>query len=337
MLQIGYTLSSEEHKPQDLIENAADAEAVGFAFAMISDHYHPWVDTQGQSPFVWSVIGGISQVTKTLKVGTGVTCPIIRIHPAIIAQAAATAQELLEGRFMLGVGTGENLNEHVIGMGWPPIDTRREMLVEAVEILRLLWQGGYQSYEGQFFTVDSARIYTLPKVSIPIHIAASGPKTAKMAGKIGDGFISTSPKSDLVQVFEKSGGKNKPKYAQINICWQKDQTIARKIVHKLWPNSAMPKPLNTELKIPKYFENVATMISEDEATKNFALGPDPQPILDSIQKYIDAGFDHIYIHQIGDNQKEFLKFAQKEILPHFKIKHGPHKLPEPVGKPLYTS
>src|SRR3954464_5938332 len=196
-IELGYALSSEEHSPNDLVRNARLAEETGFTFALISDHYHPWVDAQGQSPFVWSVIGAIAQATERLRLGTGVTCPPIRIHPAIIAQAAATSQVMMEGRFFLGVGTGEELNEHVTGARWPGPQARLELLEEAIEVLRLLWQGGYQSHYGKHYTVEQARIYTLPEEPPAIAVAAAQPNAAKLSGRLGDAFITTSPDEDL--------------------------------------------------------------------------------------------------------------------------------------------
>lgn len=318
MSRLGFTLSSEEHSPKKLVEMAVMAEEAGFAFASISDHFHPWVDNQGQSPFVWSVIGGISQATKTINIMTGVTCPIIRIHPVIIAQAAATTQEMLEGRFMLGVGTGENLNEHVTGFGWPPVKVRQEMLEEAVKILRMLWGGGYVNYYGKFFNVDGARIYTLPQNSIPILMAASGSQSAKIAGKIADGFISTSPEAELTAAFDKNGGEGKPKFAQINVCFDKSKRKAKEIMVKYWPNSALPNPLNTELRLPKDYMHASSALSEEQIVENVPLGDDPGAIIESIKRYQTAGFDHIYIHNIGLNQKEFIDFFKQKIRPYFR-------------------
>src|SRR5512143_669201 len=196
MTELGYAFSSEEHRPNDLVRYARMAEEAGFTFGLISDHFHPWLDKQGNSPFVWSVLGGIAQVTQRLRVGTGVTCPTIRIHPAIIAQAAATIGAMMPGRFFLGVGTGENLNEHILGDKWPPVEIRQEMLTEAVSVIRLLWKGGMQSHRGTYYVVENARIYTLPDKLPDIYVAAAGPKSAEVAGRIGDGLISTAPKKE---------------------------------------------------------------------------------------------------------------------------------------------
>src|SRR6266480_606206 len=195
-MEIGYALASEEHGPNDLVRNARAAEEAGFTFALISDHFHPWVDTQGQSPFVWSVIGAIAQATERLELGTGLTCPTTRIHPAIIAHAAATVAAMMPGRFFLGVGTGENLNEHVTGARWPLPWERLEMLEEAVDVIRKLWSGEEITHRGEHYTVEEARLYTLPDERPEIYVAASKPQAAELAGRIGDGLISTAPNEE---------------------------------------------------------------------------------------------------------------------------------------------
>src|SRR5438874_2145030 len=247
MLEIGYALSSEEHRPGDLVRFAAGAEASGFRFGLISDHFHPWTDAQGQSPFVWSVIGGIAHATSRLVIGTGVTCPTMRIHPAIIAQAAATSAAMLPGRFFLGVGTGENLNEHIVGARWPAIEIRQAMLEEAVAVIRQLWRGGYQDHQGRYYTVENARLYTLPAEPPALMVAAAGPKSAELAARIGDGLICTSPKHGLVQKFDAAGGSGKPRYAELTVCWAEDERRARRTAHQQWPIAAMEGPLSTEL------------------------------------------------------------------------------------------
>src|SRR3954466_9245154 len=209
-VELGYTLSSEEHPPNDLVRNARAAEEAGFEFLSISDHFHPWTDNQGQSAFVWSVIGAVANATERIRLGTGVTCSTIRIHPAIIAQAAATAQVMMEGRFYLGLGTGEELNEHVVGARWPGPQERLEMLEGAIEILRLLWQGGYQSHYGKHYSVEQARIYTLPDEPPPIAIAAAQPKAAELAGRTGDALIAVSPERETVEQFRQAGGGGQP-------------------------------------------------------------------------------------------------------------------------------
>src|SRR3954468_13496801 len=203
MAELGYALSSEEHTPNDLVRNARRAEEAGFTFALISDHFHPWTDRQGQSPFVWSVIGGIAHATERLRLGTGVTCPTIRIHPAIVAQAAATSAAMMPGRFFLGVGSGENLNEHILGDRWPFPDERIEMLQEAAAVIGQLWEGGYQTHRGKHYRVEKARIYTLPEELPEIAVAAAGPVAAEVAGRTGDALVAVAPEQELVDEFEK--------------------------------------------------------------------------------------------------------------------------------------
>src|SRR4051812_11236491 len=215
MVELGYAISSEEHEPSALVENARAAEEAGFSFALISDHFHPWIDKQGHSAFVWSVIGAIARETESLRLGTGVTCPLIRIHPAIVAQAAATSAALMPGRFFLGVGTGENLNEHILGDRWPFPDERLEMLEESIELMRELWKGEKTTFRGKHYTVEGARIYSLPDEPPPIAVAAAAPKAAELAGRLGDAFVTTAPEQELVEKFEQAGGEEKPKYGMI--------------------------------------------------------------------------------------------------------------------------
>ncbi len=318
MTEFGYALSSEEHEPARLIEVARVAEETGFTFAFVSDHFHPWTDAQGHSPFVWSVIGGISQATERLRLGTGVTCPTIRIHPAIIAQAAATAAAMLPGRFFLGVGTGENLNEHILGQHWPPHDVRLAMLEEAVAVMRQLWQGGQQTHRGQYYTVENARLYTLPPAPPPVMVAAGGPKAAEAAGRLGDGLISTSPQDQLVQQFDAAGGAGKPRYGQLTVCWAADEATARRTAYEWWPNAGLQGELSQELPTPAHFEQAVQLVTEEMIGQAVICGPDPQRHIQAIQQYVDAGFDHIYIHQIGPDQAGFLRFYQQEILPQFR-------------------
>ena len=317
MTHIGYALSSEEHPPNDLVTYAQRAEEVGFSFALISDHYHPWVDAQGNSPFVWSVIGAIAQVTEKLQLGTGVTCPTMRIHPAIIAQAAATAATMMPGRFFLGVGTGENLNEHILGDRWPPHDLRLAMLVEAVELIRELWEGETVSWWGDFYTVEDARIYTLPEERPSIMIAGSGPHAIETAGEIGDGFIGLAPKKEIIQQFEEAGGEGKPRYGQVTVCWAKTEAEAKNTVYKIWPNSGLKGELSQELRTVTHFEQAAKMLDEEAVSKEMICGPDVQKHIAGIQQFIDAGYDHIYVHQIGPDQEGFFRFYKEEVLPHF--------------------
>ena len=315
MARIGYALSSEEHDPQQLVENARAAEEAGFEFALISDHYHPWIDAQGHSPFVWSILGGIAGVTSRLEVGTGVTCPMVRTHPAIIAQAAATVGCMMPGRFFLGVGTGENLNEHILGDKWPEYEVRAEMLEEAVDVIRLLWQGDQASHQGVYYTVENARIYDVPDQLPPIHVAAGGPRAAELAGRIGDGLITTGPEQDLVDSFRGAGGSGKPTYGQVTLCWAESRDEAVRTAHRIWPTAAIRGEASQELPVPAHFEQLARMVTPEVLADVIPCGPDPEPVLEKVRAFEQAGFDNVYFHQIGPDQAGFLRFAQRELKP----------------------
>jgi G6PDH family F420-dependent oxidoreductase len=322
-VKLGYVLSSEEHPPQDLVRNARRAEELGFDYVSISDHFHPWIDAQGQSPFVWSVVGAVAQATKRLNLITGVTCPTMRIHPAIIAQAAATSAALMPGRFSLGVGTGEALNEHITGDKWPPYETRAEMLEEALEIIRELWQGETVSHEGMYFTVENARIYTLPDEAPPIVVAASGPQAAELAGRIGDGLICSSLDEEVVRGFEKAGGadaKGRPRYLQVSVCWAEDEAAARRTAHEVWPIAGLRGELSQILPTPTHFEQAVQMVSEDDVAESVVCGPDPERHVKAIRDGIDAGYDHIHIGQIGPDQEGFFRFYEREVLPRLDVR-----------------
>jgi G6PDH family F420-dependent oxidoreductase len=317
MTEIGYALSSEEHKPNDLVHFARRAEEVGFTFALISDHFHPWVNEQGHSPFVWSVIGGIAQVTEHLRLGTGVTCPTTRTHPAIIAQAAATSASMMPGRFFLGVGTGENLNEHIMGDRWPPHDIRLAMLAEAVELIRALWRGDTVSWWGEFYTVEDACIYTLPAELPPIMVAASGPNMLEAAAKMGDGLIGLAPDKEDIKRFEDAGGSGKPKYGQVTVCWAESEAEAENIVARVWPNTGLKGEMSQELRTVAHFEQAVKMLHKEDIVKDIVCGPDAQKHIEGIQKMIDAGYDHVYVHQIGPDQEGFFRFYKEEVLSSF--------------------
>ena len=316
-MELGYAISSEEHSPLDLVRNAAKAEESGFSFALVSDHFHPWTDRQGESPFVWSVLGGIALATERLVVGTGVTCPTIRIHPAIIAQAAATTATMLPGRFFLGLGTGENLNEHILGQRWPSTEIRREMLEEAVELIRELWRGDLMSHRGRHYTVENARIYTLPEQPIDVMVAAGGSEAAKVAGRVGDGFISTAPDAGLIEAFGEAGGNGKPRYGQLTVCWAKTAAAARRTAHEVWPNAALRGTLSQELPLPSHFEAATAMVTEDDVAAAVVCGPDPDAHIARIDEYLEAGYTHVYVHQVGPDQDGFFDFYAAEILPHY--------------------
>jgi coenzyme F420-dependent glucose-6-phosphate dehydrogenase len=317
MVELGYSLSSEEFAPDELIRFARQAETAGFKFSLISDHYHPWTNQQPHSAFVWSTIGGISQVVDQLQLGTGVTCPTMRVNPAIVAQAAATSAVLMRGRFFLGVGTGENLNEHILGDHWPKASDRLEMLEEAISLMRQLWKGGWQSHSGRHYTVESARIFTLPPEPLAIMVAASKPGAAKLAGRVGDGLISFEPKADLVKIFEAAGGKGKPRYGQLTVCFASTEEEATAVVKKYWPNAGIGGDLMTDLPLPSRFEQIVELMDQKKIIEGMPLGPDPQKHIAGITEFMDAGFDHIYVHQVGPQQDEFFRFYSEKVLPQF--------------------
>ena len=314
MVELGYTLASEEHPPNRLVEIARLAEDGGFAFAVISDHYHPWTDRQGQSPFVWSVIGGVAHATERIRLGTGVTCPILRVHPAIVAQAAATSAAMLPGRFFLGVGSGENLNEHVLGQRYPSAGERLDMLEEAVGVIRALWEGKLTSHQGRYFQVDNARVYTLPPEPPPINVAGSGPRSASLAARLGDGVIGVAPDEDFLRAYRDAGGSG-PRYGQLHVCWAEREDEARRTALERWPNVAIPGELGQELPLPRHFEQAAQAVTEEMVAKVVPCGPDPELHLEHLQRFVGAGYDHVFVHQIGDAHEGAVNFYRREVFP----------------------
>jgi G6PDH family F420-dependent oxidoreductase len=305
----GYSLSSEELSAPAMVRAAQAAESVGFGSVVLSDHFHPWIDEQGESPFVWSVVGGIGATTG-LRVGTGVTCPTMRVHPAIIAQAAAT---------FLGVGSGENLNEHILGDRWPAADERLDMLEDAVWLMRLLWEGGTTSYEGPHYVVDNARIYSLPETPPPIIVSGFGPKSTALAGRIGDGYITTSPDGDMVSTFRSNGGEGKPVLAMTKMCWHENADEARRLVHRLWPTHGLKGELSQELRTPAHFEQACELVDEERAVGSIPVGPDPGPYISVLQEYEKAGFTEVFVQQVGPNQEGFLRFWSDELAPRLGV------------------
>ncbi|WP_328460181.1 TIGR03557 family F420-dependent LLM class oxidoreductase [Actinoplanes sp. NBC_00393] len=313
-MRIGYFLSSEEYSPAELIEQAKGAERAGFSGLWISDHYHPWVDAQGQSAFVWSMIGALSQATG-LGITTAVTCPTVRIHPAVIAQAAATSAVLTGGRFRLGIGTGEALNEHIFGDAWPEEEVRLEMLEEAVEIMRGLWTGENYSHHGKHYTVENARIYTLPDKPVEIHISGFGPKATGLAGRIGDGYVSVMPDGDLVTAFREAGGAGKPAQGAFKAAFAATAEEGRRLAYEKWPNAGVPGELSQVLPSPKHFEQASQLVTAEMMDDAFVCGNDPQAHLDMIRKYADAGFDEIYVGNTGPHSQGLFDLYATEILP----------------------
>jgi G6PDH family F420-dependent oxidoreductase len=317
-MKIGYFLSSEETAPRELVRQASLAEDAGFDGLWISDHFHPWNDEQGHSGFVWSTIGAIAQATTRMKVTTAVTCPTIRVHPAIIAQAAATSAVLLEGRFALGLGSGEALNEHVLGDRWPEADERLEMLEESVQVIRTLWQGGSQSHRGRHYRVENARIYDLPDELPPILISGFGPKSTELAARIGDGFCTVSPEKDAVETVREQGGQDKLIAGGMKVCWDEDEQRARETAYRLWPNDGLPGELAQILPTPAHFEQASELVSEEQIAEAIPCGPDLDAHLEKIREYEDAGFDELYVQQVGDGHERMFELYSQEILPRYK-------------------
>jgi G6PDH family F420-dependent oxidoreductase len=312
-MKIGCFLSSEEFGPRDLVEQAKRAEQAGFHAVWISDHYHPWNDAQGHSSFVWSTIGAIAEATS-LRVTTGVTCPTVRVHPAIIAQSAATCALLLEGGFQLGVGTGEALNEHIFGDHWPEIDVRLAMLEEAVEVIRTLWQGGQHSHRGDHYTVENARIYDLPAELPPILVSGFGPRSIRLAAKIGDGYCTTAPDKDAIDLYRSEGGKG-PVQAGTKVCFMDDEQRAQETVLKLWPNEGLPGELAQVLPTPAHFEQACELVTAEQLQS--PVGPDLDAHVESLEQYAAAGVDELFVQQIGPEQDAFFGTWAAKVLPQF--------------------
>ena len=317
MTSFGYFLSCEEFGPRELVRQAKMAEQAGFERLWISDHFHPWTSEQGQSPFVWGVIGALSEAVS-IPVSTAVTCPTFRIHPAIIAQAAATAAVQLDGRFVLGVGSGEALNEHVLGDHWPSVGVRLSMLEEAVQLIRLLHRGDEVSFHGEHYEVQEARISTLPEQPVPIYVSGFGPQATELAGRIGDGYCTTMPDADLVKTFRSSGGGDKPVQGGMKVCWAETEDAGLDTAHRLWANELLPGQLAQTLPRPEDFEAAATLVPRDAVGEQFACGPDPDKHVAAARPYVEAGFDELYVQQIGGDHERFFRTWADDVLPQLR-------------------
>ncbi|MFB7734337.1 LLM class F420-dependent oxidoreductase [Streptomyces sp. NPDC056112] len=317
MADFGYFLSSEEHNPAELVEQARMAEQAGFTSLWISDHYHPWNDHQGQSPFVWSVVGALSQAVS-LPVETAVTCPLVRTHPVVIAQAAATSAVQLGGRFRLGVGTGEALNEHILAGPWPEASVRLEMLEEALQIIRKLFTGEQISHRGKHYTVENARLYTLPEQPVPIDVSAFGPQAAEAAARIGDGLITMIPDTALVERFRRGGGGANPVYGGLKVCWGTDKQKAVRTAHRLWATEQLPGELAQILPTPRHFEQASQLVTEDRVAAAVPCGDDPDAHIEALNAYVEAGFDAVHVSQIGKDQQGFFDFYRTKVLPRLR-------------------
>lgn len=316
MTLIGYTMMCEQAGPKQLVRDVALAEEAGFDFAVISDHYFPWLDSQGHAPYAWSVLGAAAHATERIPLMTYVTCPIRRYNPAVVAQKAATMQLLSDGRFTLGLGAGENLNEHIVGGHWPIAPLRHEMLDEAVEIIRALWQGGYVTYHGTHFDVERAKVWDLPDTPPPIGIAVSGPASCRLAGRHADAMIAVEPRPELGQMFDDAGGSGKPRIGQIALAYDRDEQTAVKRAMEQFRWFTGGWRVNAELPLPASFDVASKTVREDDVTKQMPCGPEVERHVAGIRPFEAAGFTHIALVQVGaDTQEAFISWAAEELLP----------------------
>ena len=314
MTTFGYKLSTEGFAPEEIIRQAVAAEEAGFDFVEISDHFHPWLDRQGHSGFTWSILGAIAAKTDHVGLVTGVTCPTMRYHPAIIAQAAATMALISGGRFTLGIGAGENLNEHIVGEGWPASRIRHRMLREALEIIRLLWQGGYHSYDGEFLQLEDAQVFDLPETLPEIVVAASGKASTAIAAELGDGLFATEPKPELVEQYRAKGGDG-VRYAEVPLAFAPTPSEAAQAVLEKEPWFALGWKVMSELPNPTNFQSASTTVREEDVMKQFACGPDVARHVEVANQFTDAGFDHLVLHNGGPDPDGFFDFFANELKP----------------------
>ncbi|MET9109559.1 LLM class F420-dependent oxidoreductase [Streptomyces zhihengii] len=319
MVQIGYTMMTEQAGPRELVNHVVHAEDVGFDFSVTSDHAFPWLRSQGHSPYAWSVLGAAAQATTEIPLMTYVTCPTMRYHPAVVAQKAATLQLLSEGRFRLGLGSGENLNEHIVG-DWPPADIRIDMLREAVEIIRELFRGEHVSRRGGHFTVESARLWDVPDVAPPIGIAASGGRSCRLAGELADVLVATEPKSSLVEAFDRAGGSGKPRVGQLPICYDTDRDRAVQRAHDQFRWFSGGWKVNSELPHPDSFDAATQYVRPEDVAESIPCGDDPEAVVEAVRQFTDAGFTEVALVQIGgDTQHDFLEWAGAKLLPELRV------------------
>jgi G6PDH family F420-dependent oxidoreductase len=314
-MKIGYSLSVEQFTPSEIIDQALCALDAGFDALSISDHFHPWNEAQGNSPFVWSMIGALSQTVPELPVSTMVTCPIIRIDPVILAQAAATSSVLLNGKFVFGVGTGENLNEHVSGAPWPAEEERLERLREAIQLMRLLWDGGNVNFKGEFYRAVNARLYTLPDTPPPVYISGFGPLATSLAAEIGDGFVTFAP--EMIDEYRAGAGRGRIQTA-LKVNFDANEEVAIDEMHRLWGVELNPGQLNRELAQPSHIESAATLVTREMVAKEFTCGPDPEAHLKALQQRADRGYDEAYVQQVGSDMEGFFDLYETKVLPAFR-------------------
>ena len=314
--RFGYTLMTEQSGPREIVDYAGAAERAGFDFEVMSDHYFPWLDEQGHAAYAWSMMGAVTQVTDQVELMTYVTCPLMRYHPAVVAQKAATIGLLSDNRFTLGLGAGENLNEHVVGQGWPPVNIRHEMLDEAIDIIRALLDGGYVSFSGTHYQVDSAKIWDLPEQRVPVAVAVSGQQSVRSFAPVSDAMVAVEPNPSLVRTWDEVNPKAERKIGQIPICWDPDRDEAVRRAHEQFRWFAGGWKVNSELPGPAGFAGATKFVRPDDVAASIPCGPDVQPIVESVRPFWEAGFSDVALLQIGDErQHDFLRFAESDLLP----------------------
>jgi G6PDH family F420-dependent oxidoreductase len=316
MVQLGYTLMCEQSGPTSLVANAAAAEAAGFEFEVISDHYFPWLDSQGHAPNAWAVLGAVAQATERVELMTYVTCPTVRYHPTVVAQQAATVGLLSDGRFTLGLGAGENLNEHVVGRGWPPVNVRHEMLAEAIEIISRLFTGEYVNFTGEHYRVDSAKLWDVGTPPPRIGVAVSGKQSCELAARTADAMIAVEPKAELGELFDAAGGAGKPRVGQVPICFDPDRDAAIARAHEQFRWFGGGWKVNSELPGTAGFAAASQFVTPDDVAGSIPCGPDVEAHVAAVREFVDAGFSHVALVQIGGlHQDGFLRWAESDLLP----------------------
>lgn len=313
MAKFGYSLYCEGFAPQDLVKQAVMAEDAGFDFLVISDHYHPWLTSQSHAGFAWSILGAVAQATQRIRLATMVTCPIMRYHPAIIAQAAATISVLSQGRFTLGLGAGERLNEHIVGKGWPSVTVRHKALREAIEIIKLLFAGGFHSFDGRYFKLDDARIFDLPDEPIDFFVGAGGIRAAALSAAMGGGICVTAPKKRVIEVFKENGGESI--WGQAILSWDKSESGGLETAHKQFRFSAGGWAVQSELPNPMNFDAATENVRPEDLAETIPAGPDAKKHVAVIQNFLDAGVENLALVYPGDNTEGFMKFWQEELRP----------------------
>ncbi|MEJ7773566.1 MAG: TIGR03557 family F420-dependent LLM class oxidoreductase [Nocardioidaceae bacterium] len=314
--RFGYTLMTEQSGPKALVEYAASAERAGFDFEVMSDHYFPWLHEQGHAAYAWSMLGAVTQVTDRVELMTYVTCPLMRYHPAVVAQKAATIQLLSDDRFTLGLGAGENLNEHVVGAGWPPVNVRHEMLLEAVQIISALFDGGYVNHAGQHYRVDSAKLWDLPQQRVPIAVAVSGDQSIDTFAPVADHLVAVEPREDLVARWDSATTGESRKIGQVPICWNPDRDIAVQRAHEQFRWFGGGWKVNAELPGPAGFAGASQFVRPEDVADSIVCGPDVAALVGAVKPFVDAGFTDVALVQVGDEaQRDFLRFAGSELLP----------------------